>query len=45
MRVLIQFKAATANSEDLISEITKVIEDIHESTIYAQVIHHLVHYH
>ena len=31
------------SSEDLISEIIKVAENIHESIIYAQVIYHLVH--
>ena len=43
MRNLIQFKATMTSSEDLISEIAKVIRDIHESTTYAQIIHHSVH--
>ena len=43
MRALIQFKAATANLKDLISEIAKVAENIHESMTYAQTVHHLVH--
>ena len=32
------------SSEDLISEIVKVIRDIYESTTYAQIIYYLVHY-
>ena len=43
MRAFIQFKAVTANLKDLISEIAKVAEDIHESMTYAQIIHHSVH--
>ena len=45
IRVLIQFKAVIANLKDLISEIAKVAEDIHESTTYAQAVHHSVHHH
>ena len=43
MGVLIQFKAAMANLKDLISEIAKVTENIHEPTTYAQIIHYPVH--
>ena len=44
MRNLIQFKVITTSSEDLISEIAKVIRDIHELMTYIQIIYHLVHY-